>query len=121
MWVQEAKRPVLQNPEPTHNFLKKRAKGQITYLLLPFLAAGSWSQSWLPEVGSGFSYLPSLHSRFQGVGVLTSSTPALGERASSAVLTAPGHPVWGRGLRTFCCSHWLLLSPGMRAPPCDRA
>lgn len=69
MRVQEAKRPVLQTSEPTHNFLKKEgAKGQITYLLLPCLAGGGSSQSWLPEAGSGFNYLPSLHSRFQGGG-----------------------------------------------------
>lgn len=120
MWVQEAKRPVLQTPKSTHNFLKKGARGQIIYLLLPCLAAGGWSQSWLPEVGSGFSYLPSLHSRFQGVGVLTSSTPTLGEWASSAVLTAPGHPVWGSGLRTIsCCPHCLLLPRGESSTMCQ--
>lgn len=89
---------------------------------LPCLAVEAAARSsWLPEVGSGprTSLLCAAGSR--GVGVLTRSTSVLGDWTSSAVLTAPGHPIWGSGPRTiFGCSHCLILSPVMGGPPCAR-
>lgn len=104
---------------PTTYFLWKGGRSQITPS--PTLPG----RQRLEPVYPG-SQIPSHQVRRNGGGggggVLTSSTFALGDWASSAVLTVPGHPIWGSGPRTVsCCPHCLLLSPGMGGPPYARA
>lgn len=114
------KRPTLQTPGPTHHLLpvEGREGSDNTFSYLAWQTEAGASLSWLPDTLSSGS----AERGGVGVCVLTSSTFALGDWAPSAVLTVPGHPIWGSGPRTVsCCHHCLLLSPGMGGPPYARA
>lgn len=104
--MQEAKRSVPQTL--TQTFLQKggrRGRGRAFFSLAWQGEAGAVSSSRALEGGCACSET-------------TGSTSTLGHEASSAVLPALGHSVWGSGLRTIYCPPHV---PGVRgqvpAPP----